>query len=88
MQVDPSGESMSAMEVEFKKLTSIQQGQGNQQQDNPEKFLSANLPCNKFKNRLVNILPYESSRVCLQPIRGRGASFFFFFWLTTSHSQC
>uniref|UniRef100_A0A8I5ZXQ0 Receptor-type tyrosine-protein phosphatase S n=1 Tax=Rattus norvegicus TaxID=10116 RepID=A0A8I5ZXQ0_RAT len=28
------------------------------------------LPCNKFKNRLVNILPYESSRVCLQPIRG------------------
>ncbi|KAB0396882.1 hypothetical protein E2I00_009797, partial [Balaenoptera physalus] len=30
----------------------------------------ANLPCNKFKNRLVNIMPYESTRVCLQPIRG------------------
>ncbi len=53
------------MEIEFKKLSSIQQ-----QQQDPEKFLSANLPCNKFKNRLVNILPYESSRVCLQPIRG------------------
>uniref|UniRef100_A0A8C5X261 protein-tyrosine-phosphatase n=1 Tax=Malurus cyaneus samueli TaxID=2593467 RepID=A0A8C5X261_9PASS len=30
----------------------------------------ANLPCNKFKNRLVNIMPYELTRVCLQPIRG------------------
>uniref|UniRef100_A0A671NY72 Receptor-type tyrosine-protein phosphatase S n=1 Tax=Sinocyclocheilus anshuiensis TaxID=1608454 RepID=A0A671NY72_9TELE len=34
------------------------------------RFISANLPCNKFKNRLVNIMPYESTRVCLQPIRG------------------
>ncbi|KAG8127012.1 hypothetical protein E2320_022133 [Naja naja] len=33
-------------------------------------FISANLPCNKFKNRLVNIMPYETTRVCLQPIRG------------------
>lgn len=37
---------------------------------NPSKFVSANLPVNKFKNRLVNILPYEATRVCLQPIRG------------------
>ena len=29
---------------------------------------------NKFKNRLVNILPYESSRVCLQPLRGEEGS--------------
>lgn len=34
------------------------------------RFVSANLPCNKFKNRLVNIMPYESTRVSLQPIRG------------------
>uniref|UniRef100_A0A671L0X8 Receptor-type tyrosine-protein phosphatase F n=1 Tax=Sinocyclocheilus anshuiensis TaxID=1608454 RepID=A0A671L0X8_9TELE len=34
------------------------------------RFISANLPCNKFKNRLVNIMPFESTRVCLQPIRG------------------
>lgn len=34
------------------------------------RFISANLPCNKFKNRLVNIMPYESTRVSLQPIRG------------------
>ncbi len=60
---------MSGMEIEFKKLSSLHQGQSPPQMD-PEKFYSANLPCNKFKNRLVNILPYESSRVCLQPIRG------------------
>lgn len=34
------------------------------------RFISANLACNKFKNRLVNIMPFESTRVCLQPIRG------------------
>jgi len=34
------------------------------------RFISANLPCNQRKNRLVNILPYEATRVCLQPIRG------------------
>lgn len=34
------------------------------------RFISANLPCNKFKNRLVNIMPFESTRVCLLPIRG------------------
>lgn len=34
------------------------------------RFVSANLPCNKFKNRLVNIMPYETTRVSLQPIRG------------------
>lgn len=34
------------------------------------RFVSANMPCNKFKNRLVNIMPYETTRVCLQPIRG------------------
>jgi hypothetical protein len=36
----------------------------------PCRFVSANLQVNKFKNRLVNILPFESSRVCLQPLRG------------------
>lgn len=62
MQMEP-GDNITAMEIEFKKLASIQ--------TEPDKFLSANLPCNKFKNRLVNILPYESSRVCLEPIRGK-----------------
>lgn len=36
----------------------------------PTRFISANLPCNQRKNRLVNILPFEVTRVCLQPIRG------------------
>lgn len=34
------------------------------------RFISANLPVNKHKNRLVHILPLEGTRVCLQPIRG------------------
>ena len=36
--------------------------------------MSANLPANKFKNRFVNILPFESTRVCLQPLRGQECS--------------
>ncbi|XP_038572804.1 protein tyrosine phosphatase receptor type Fa isoform X9 [Micropterus salmoides] len=58
----PSGETVSAMELEFKKLANSKA--------HTSRFISANLPCNKFKNRLVNILPFESTRVCLQPIRG------------------
>ncbi|KAG8191089.1 hypothetical protein JTE90_008401 [Oedothorax gibbosus] len=55
-------EGCTGMEVEFKKLSIIN--------SKAVKFVSANLPVNKFKNRLMNILPYESTRVCLQPIRG------------------
>ncbi|XP_038056355.1 receptor-type tyrosine-protein phosphatase S-like isoform X2 [Patiria miniata] len=60
-QTEP-GETITGMESEFKRLAN--------QKALPSKFVSANLPANKFKNRLVNILPYESTRVCLQPIRG------------------
>ncbi|XP_021105536.1 receptor-type tyrosine-protein phosphatase F isoform X9 [Heterocephalus glaber] len=58
----PPGESVTAMELEFKLLASSKA--------HTSHFISANLPCNKFKNRLVNIMPYELTRVCLQPIRG------------------
>ncbi|XP_060723840.1 protein tyrosine phosphatase receptor type Fa isoform X7 [Tachysurus vachellii] len=58
----PPGETVTAMELEFKKLANSKA--------HTSRFISANLPCNKFKNRLVNIMPFESSRVCLQPIRG------------------
>ncbi|XP_030582458.1 protein tyrosine phosphatase receptor type Fa isoform X3 [Archocentrus centrarchus] len=58
----PPGESVTAMELEFKKLANSKA--------HTSRFISANLPCNKFKNRLVNIMPFESTRVCLQPIRG------------------
>ncbi|XP_062419361.1 protein tyrosine phosphatase receptor type Fa isoform X8 [Pungitius pungitius] len=58
----PPGETVTAMELEFKKLASSKA--------HTSRFISANLPCNKFKNRLVNIMPFESTRVCLQPIRG------------------
>ncbi|XP_064554284.1 tyrosine-protein phosphatase Lar isoform X4 [Drosophila montana] len=56
------GESISGMEVEFKKLSNVKM--------DSSKFVTANLACNKHKNRLVHILPYESSRVYLTPIHG------------------
>ncbi|XP_041445140.1 protein tyrosine phosphatase receptor type F L homeolog isoform X17 [Xenopus laevis] len=58
----PPGESVTSMELEFKLLANSKA--------HTSRFISANLPCNKFKNRLVNIMPYELSRVSLQPIRG------------------
>lgn len=38
------------------------------------RFTTANQPNNQKKNRLVNILPYENTRVCLTPIRGAEGS--------------
>lgn len=35
-----------------------------------ERFSSASLAVNAPKNRLVHVLPFESSRVCLSPLRG------------------
>ncbi|XP_022247937.1 tyrosine-protein phosphatase Lar-like isoform X3 [Limulus polyphemus] len=61
MEIVP-GENCSGMELEFKRLSTVR--------SQPNRFVSANLPINKFKNRLMNILPYEATRVCLQPIRG------------------
>uniref|UniRef100_A0A8C5HZA4 Receptor-type tyrosine-protein phosphatase F n=1 Tax=Gouania willdenowi TaxID=441366 RepID=A0A8C5HZA4_GOUWI len=58
----PVGDSVTAMELEFKKLANTKA--------HTARFISANMPCNKFKNRLVNILPFESTRVSLLPIRG------------------
>lgn len=61
MQPIPN-EGSTGLELEFKRLASIKY--------NGQKFISANLPVNKHKNRLMNILPYESTRVCLEPIAG------------------
>ncbi|XP_044270213.1 tyrosine-protein phosphatase Lar isoform X1 [Tribolium madens] len=61
MQLEP-GENVTGMEHEFKKLGNIK--------TDSSRFITANLPCIKHKNRLVHILPYESTRVCLAPIRG------------------
>lgn len=57
-----AGENITGMEIEFKKLSNVKV--------DSSKFVTANLPCNKHKNRLVHILPYESSRVYLTPIHG------------------
>lgn len=62
MQTEPGDNMRTGMELEFIKLSNVQ--------TETDRFVSANLPVNKLKNRLVNILPYESSRVCLQPMRG------------------
>uniref|UniRef100_A0A8D8LUZ9 protein-tyrosine-phosphatase n=1 Tax=Cacopsylla melanoneura TaxID=428564 RepID=A0A8D8LUZ9_9HEMI len=56
------GDTSTGMELEFKKLSNIR--------TEPSRFISASLPCNKHKNRLVHILPVETSRVCLTPVRG------------------
>lgn len=55
-------ESRTGVGVSLQKLASCKA--------HTSRFISANLQCNKFKNRLVNIMPFESTRVCLQPIRG------------------
>ncbi|XP_043504848.1 tyrosine-protein phosphatase Lar isoform X14 [Polistes fuscatus] len=59
--MQPEIDNITGMELEFKKLSNIKA--------DSTRFISANLPCNKHKNRLVHILPYECSRVCLQPQR-------------------
>ncbi|XP_078733037.1 receptor-type tyrosine-protein phosphatase delta isoform X21 [Lampetra fluviatilis] len=56
------GENTTRMQLEFRRLALGK--------SSPSRFISANLPCNKFKNRLVNVMPYEATRVPLQPIRG------------------
>ncbi|XP_049808964.1 tyrosine-protein phosphatase Lar [Schistocerca nitens] len=61
MQTEP-GENITGMELEFKKLSNIKA--------DSTRFISANLACNKHKNRLVHILPFEATRVCLTPVRG------------------
>lgn len=61
MRIDPI-ENITGMELEFKKLANMKA--------DPTRFVSASLPCNKHKNRLVHILPYESTRVCLSPRDG------------------
>lgn len=68
------GENCTGMELEFKKIsimrcTALGTGPGAGGGCEENKFVSANLPCNKHKNRLMNILPYESTRVYLQPLR-------------------
>ena len=55
-------EGKSGFDVEFKRLQNISSFRARAQ--------AANLACNKAKNRLVNVLPYDSSRVYLRPIRG------------------
>uniref|UniRef100_A0A3B5QYJ1 Receptor-type tyrosine-protein phosphatase F n=1 Tax=Xiphophorus maculatus TaxID=8083 RepID=A0A3B5QYJ1_XIPMA len=56
-------ENLTAMEQEFKVSSFFHK-------TSTQRCISANLPWNTFKNRLANIMPFESNRVCLQPIRG------------------
>ena len=60
MQIVP-GENVTALELEFRKISSIKVN---------GKIIAGSLPVNKMKNRLTNILPFEMSRVFLQPLRG------------------
>src|SRR5690348_16202290 len=56
------GEAYTGLDIEFKKLSNMK--------IDPSQFTTANQPINQRKNRLVNVLPFENNRVCLQPIRG------------------
>ncbi|XP_073974776.1 tyrosine-protein phosphatase Lar isoform X4 [Rhodnius prolixus] len=56
------GDTITGMELEFKRLSNIK--------TDSSRFMTATLPVNKHKNRLVHILPIEGTRVCLQPVRG------------------
>ncbi len=58
---------LTEMEMEYKRLSGAKAPQS--------KFHTANMPANKFKNRLVNILPYESTRVCLSGDAPSGADY-------------
>lgn len=60
------GDNILGIDFEFKKIAGMKTP--------ANKFIAANLPVNKCKNRLMNILPYESSRVCLMPLRGHEGS--------------
>ena len=56
------GTALTGFDLEFKRLENMFPTRSRAQ--------AANLACNKPKNRLVNVLPFDSSRVYLRPIRG------------------
>ncbi|XP_050531444.1 tyrosine-protein phosphatase Lar isoform X2 [Daktulosphaira vitifoliae] len=62
-QMDPAT-TVTGMELEFKKLALVK--------SEFCRFVSASLPVNKPKNRLVHLLPFESTRVCLSGGSSRG----------------
>ncbi|CAM6000606.1 unnamed protein product, partial [Sphagnum balticum] len=66
MQLVP-GENITGMDFEFKKLEAMRV-------PSSCKIMAGALPANQLKNRLPNILPYEHSRVFLQPLRGAEGS--------------
>ncbi|XP_035508671.1 protein tyrosine phosphatase receptor type Fa [Morone saxatilis] len=66
----PLGETVTAMELEFKKLANSKA--------HTSRFISANLPCNKFKNRLVNIMPFESEKCHQLACRASSARYQYF----------
>jgi len=62
-QVIPHDEQDTTfIELEFKRLVI--------DKNDPHRFATANRDANKSKNRYVNVLPYETNRVCLEYLRG------------------
>ncbi|XP_065348128.1 tyrosine-protein phosphatase Lar-like isoform X4 [Cloeon dipterum] len=62
------GDNLTKLQLEFKALSQSSFC------GNSERFSSASLPINANKNRLMHVLPYENTRVCLSPIRGSDGS--------------
>ncbi|VDN02788.1 unnamed protein product [Thelazia callipaeda] len=65
MQIQPI-DQVSAMELEFRHLATLKMSNS--------RCSVANLSVNRQKNRLVNMVPYDSSRVILCPIPGEEGS--------------
>ena len=57
------------MEAEFRRLMSIWPTDSP-----PFEVEAATLPVNQYKNRLVNVVPYEATRVLLSSLRGLDGS--------------
>lgn len=71
------------MEAEFRRLMSIRPT------ESPAFYVeTANLPVNNYKNRLVNVLPYETTRVVLSTLRGiEGSDYINASWIDGYRTQ-
>lgn len=61
MASDSASVQVSGLEAQFRKLQALR--------PDASQCVTASMPVNRFKNRLVNILPFESNRVQLPPLR-------------------
>ncbi|VDM91779.1 unnamed protein product [Onchocerca ochengi] len=80
MQIQPI-DQVSAMELEFRHLATMKMSNS--------RCSVANLSVNRPKNRLINMVPYDSSRVILRPIPGEeGSDYINASWIDGYRQRC